>query len=167
MNVLTVTAYDAAGNTNSATLNVTYTPPDTTPPSIVSILPADGNPTNAATVSYTVTFTESVTGVDAADFTVSTGGDLAGAVVSNVQGDGPTRTVTVSMGTGNGTIWLSLNDSGTGIVDLAGNPLAGGYDAGNGYTIDRTPPVVVSCRVNPAVNPTNAPQVDYSVRKRQ
>ncbi len=33
-NVLTVTARDAAGNTSTDTLTVTYTPPDTTPPTV-------------------------------------------------------------------------------------------------------------------------------------
>ena len=45
-NLLSVTARDAAGQTRSATLTVTYTPPDTTPPA-VSII----TPTAAATYS--------------------------------------------------------------------------------------------------------------------
>ncbi len=47
-NVITVTARDAAGNTGSATLTVTYTAPETTPPTI-----AITSPTSSAT--YTTT----------------------------------------------------------------------------------------------------------------
>ena len=38
--------------------------PDTTPPTVLSSLRANANPTNAASVDFTVTFSESVTGVD-------------------------------------------------------------------------------------------------------
>ncbi|HSF70842.1 MAG TPA: choice-of-anchor Q domain-containing protein, partial [Methylotenera sp.] len=40
-------------------------------PTVSSIAPATPNPTNAATVNYTVTFSENVTGVDATDFAVT------------------------------------------------------------------------------------------------
>lgn len=40
-NTITVTAEDAAGNTGSATLTVTYTPPDTSAPTVVITNPSD------------------------------------------------------------------------------------------------------------------------------
>jgi len=45
------------------------------PPSVVSIVRAGSNPTSAATVTFTVTFSEAVTGVGTGDF-ILTGADL-------------------------------------------------------------------------------------------
>ena len=46
------------------------------------------SPTNAASVSWAVTFSEPVTGVDAADVALATAGSVSGAVVSAVTGSG-------------------------------------------------------------------------------
>jgi hypothetical protein len=52
-NVLTVTARDAAGNSGTATLTVTYTPPDTTAPTIAITSPTSGATysTNSSSIS--------------------------------------------------------------------------------------------------------------------
>ena len=139
---------------------------DLTAPGVVSILRGSTSPTNAASVSYGVTFSEAVMGVDAGDFTVNTTG-ITGASVSNVSGSGTTYTVTVNTGVGSGILRLDLVDNDS-ILDAVANPL-GGPGAGNGsyttglpYNIDKTPPTVVSIvRVNP--NPTNAASVNFSV----
>ena len=47
-NVLTVTARDAAGNTSTDTLTVTYTPPDTTPPTVTITTPTSDRRTARA-----------------------------------------------------------------------------------------------------------------------
>jgi hypothetical protein len=135
-----------------------------TPPFVQSINRADPNPTNAISVNYTVTFTESVTGVDTTDFTLSTTG-ISGASVASFSGSGSTRTVTVSTGSGDGTLRLDLVDDDT-ILDGDGNPL-GGTGAGNGnftgqtYTIDRTGPTVSIGA--PSVSDTNTGPVSYTV----
>jgi Galactose oxidase, central domain len=119
---------------------------DKTPPTVSSIVRADSNPTNAANVHFTVTFSESVTGVDTTDFSLATTGAVSGASISGVSGSGAIYTVTVATGTGDGTIGLNLVDDDS-VQDLATNKL-GGTGAGNGnftgevYTIDKTPPVV-------------------------
>ncbi len=101
------------------------------------------NPTNAATVAFSITFSEAVTGVDAGDFSLASSG-VTGASISGVSGSGATRTVTVNTGSGSGTIGLNLVDNDS-IVDGGGIPL-GGTGAGNGnqtgpvYTIDKAAP---------------------------
>ena len=90
--------------------------------------------TNGGTVVFRVTFAEPVTGVDVADFnltksgTASTGISLA--AVSQAVYD-----VTVTGVSGDGTLRLNLNASGTGIVDLAGNAASGAYTSGQTYTV--------------------------------
>ena len=114
---------------------------DRTVPVVSSIVRVDPTPTALSSVSWTVTFSESVTGVDTTDFTVAQAGGVSGAIVTGVSGSGSVYAVTVSTGTGNGTLGLNLADNDS-IVDVAGNAL-GGTGAGNGdfageiYTVDR------------------------------
>ncbi len=147
----TVTANIAAGvATDGANLNTASTSTDNTvtfiadatPPSVSSVDRADPNPSSAASVNFTVTFSESVTGVDLSDFTLTTTG-VSGTTVSNVSGSGDTYTVTVDTGTGNGTIRLDVLDDDT-ILDAASNPLAGGFTSGEVYTIDKSVNVEVT-----------------------
>jgi hypothetical protein len=135
---------------------------DTIAPTVTSITRASPNPTNAASVQFTVTFAEAVTGVDAADFSLATTGSLSGASVTGVSGTGANYTVTVATGSGSGTLRLDLNASGTGIQDLVGNPISGGYTTGEGYTIDKTAPTV-SFLLRASPNPTNAASVQFVV----
>ncbi|MEI7841672.1 MAG: DUF6701 domain-containing protein [Gallionellaceae bacterium] len=80
---------------------------------ISSINRANANPTTAATVSWTVIFNQSVSGVDASAFgLVATG--LTGTSIASVTGSGTTWTVTANTGSGIGT--LGLNQTGPGVV---------------------------------------------------
>jgi hypothetical protein len=103
---------------------------DTSSPTVVSSVRLNLNPTTAASVNFAVTFSEPVTGVDAADFTLATTGAVSGAVISGVSGSGATYTVTINTGSGSGTIRLDVADDDS-IVDVAANPL-GGSGASNG-----------------------------------
>ena len=108
-------------------------------PLVQSITRLDPGTTTAGTVRFNVTFAESVTGVDVADFAVRmNAGDLAGAAVQSVAGSGSVYEVTVSTGTGTGTLGLSVSD-GASIFDLNGDVLAKGYPGGEVYTVRPTP----------------------------
>lgn len=116
-----------------------------TAPRVVSITRASFDPTYPGkTVSWTVTFNGSVTGVDAADFVLTQAGGAAGAAITNVSGSGSTWTVTANTGTGTGgTVRLDLidNDSilGPGAVPLGGVGAGNGNFTGQAYTL--LPPV--------------------------
>ena len=97
---------------------------DTIAPTVQSINRVGTTPTNAASVSWTVLFSESVTGVDASDFALVTTGTVAGATITTVSGSGNQYTVTANTGTGNGTLGLNLVDNDT-ILDTSANPLGG------------------------------------------
>jgi hypothetical protein len=100
-------------------------------PRVTSIVRSDPNMTNAASVNFTVTFSETVieTGVDATDFTLVTDG-LTGTSITAVTGSGTTYTVTADTGTGSGIMRLDVVDDDT-ILDADSNPL-GGTGSGNG-----------------------------------
>jgi VCBS repeat-containing protein len=92
-------------------------------------------------VHYTLSYPEITFGVDASDFTLTTSGTVAGAAITGVTepgGPGAPYVISVSTGTGLGTIEVDLRSSGTGISDTAGN-LSGGA-TGPVYTVaDRAP----------------------------
>jgi beta-lactamase superfamily II metal-dependent hydrolase/DNA/RNA endonuclease YhcR with UshA esterase domain len=147
-----------AGNGNFTTGEV-YTI-DKTAPAVTSVVRAGANPTNAASVDFTVTFSESVTGVANGDFAITAGG-VTGASVTGVTGSGATRTVSVNTGSGDGTLRLDVVTGGT-IIDPAGNLLASGFTGGETYTIDKTAPSVSSI-VRASADPSSAATVDFTV----
>jgi hypothetical protein len=101
-----------------------------TPPVVLSILRADLNPTSAASVDFSVAFSEPVTGVEAGDFFLASSASISGAAVSAVSGSGHLYTVSTVTGAGDGTLRLDVLDDDS-IRDAAGQPL-GGTGTGNG-----------------------------------
>ncbi|MDD1012709.1 DUF4347 domain-containing protein [Pseudomonas rubra] len=122
-----------------------------------TLVAIDSNPTNAGSVRYTVTFSEAVNGVDTSDFTLVFTGSVSGSIASVVAVDARTYTVLINGLTGDGTLGLNLNDSGTDITDAAGNILAAGL-TGTLYSIDRVAPSIGSIDV-PAAGAYNAGDV--------
>ena len=121
-------------------------------PTVLSISRVSSTPTSAAALSWTVTFSEAVTGVDVADFVTVPGGTLGGIpAVTGVTGTGANYTVTASTGSGSGTLGLNLVDDDSIINNATPTPVPlGGAGAANGnftgefYTIDRTAPTVTN-----------------------
>jgi hypothetical protein len=160
----TATITDLAGNALSGlpfTGGQVYTV-DKTAPGVTAITRADPNPTNSASVTFVVTFTEAVTGVGVADFALTVTGGISGASVTGVSGSDAVYTVTVSTGTGDGTLRLDIPNTAT-ITDLAGNALSGlPFTGGQVYTVYKTAPGVASItRADP--NPTSAASVNFIV----
>lgn len=81
-----------------------------------------GPTTSASGVDYTVTFSESVTGVDASDFQLALTGGVTATTPVVVAGSGAVYTVTINGIAGSGTLGLNLVDDNS-IRDLDGNPL--------------------------------------------
>ena len=105
---LTATQSDAAGNTGtSGPQSVTL---DTTAPRVTSIVRAAASPTRAATVTWTVTFSEAVSGVLAQSFTLVRNGSGGDPAITSVSGSGTTWAVTATTGTGDWTLQLNLSN---------------------------------------------------------
>ena len=119
---------------------------DTDAPTVLSInrqTPSAAT-TNATSVTYRVTFSEAVTGVDTADFSLTTTSTVSGSLASVSASSGTVIDVTVNSITGNGTLRLDLNSSGTGISDTGGTAIATGYSSGQIYTFDHSAPTLLS-----------------------
>ena len=146
---------------------VTFSTIDTISPTVQSINLAGTTPTNAASVSWTVLFSESVTGVDASDFILATTGAVTGATITTVSGSGSQCATTASTGTGTGTLGLNLVDNDP-ILDLSANRL-GGTGLGNGnftgqsYTLDKTAPTVTINQASGQADPTGTTPVNFTV----
>lgn len=125
-----------AGITFSGTSSVLV---DSTAPTVKSITRVGSEITKGTTQQFTVTFSENVTNVDAADFTLVKTGSVTGSIAS-VSGSGSTYTVTVTGVGGDGDLKLNLNASATGIVDARSLAIATGYTAGERFAIDNSPP---------------------------
>jgi hypothetical protein len=160
-------------SSNKALTGTPYTGPvytiDKTPPTVVSINRTTATPTNMAGVSWTVTFSEPVTGVDTGDFALAASG-VTGAGSIAVSGSGTTYTVSASSGSGSGNLGLNLNDNDS-IIDAPGNKLggtgtgtAGSGGSGNGslagqvYAIDKLAPAAPTISSGPSGsgNPSTA-----------
>ncbi|MGE8444441.1 MAG: Ig-like domain-containing protein, partial [Comamonas testosteroni] len=144
------TLRDVAGNDMNLTLNnvgsTSSVIVDTVAPTPSAIVTLDPSPSNAGSVRYTVTFSEGVSGVDLSDFTLVGTGTAEGSLSVLQQIDARTYQITVSGVSGTGTLGLNLNGSGTGILDVAGNPLNAGL-SGASYSIDRVAPTITSVTV--------------------
>lgn len=131
---------DAAGNNNTADaqLQRTY---DGTKPS-VTIASATPNPTNSGTVSVSITFSESVTGFDDSDVSVS------GGTKSNFSGSGAAYSLDIIPSAG-GTV--SVDIAANAASDAAGNnnTAASQYQ----HVVDLTAPTV---SISSAADPTNS-----------
>ena len=103
-------------------------------PFVQAVVRTSANPAiQNSLVGYTVTFTTPVTGVDLADFRLTTAG-LTGAAVTDVTGSGATYAVTVATGapaSAGATLRLDVADDDS-IADAANAAPLGGAGAGGG-----------------------------------
>lgn len=128
------------------------------PVSVVSVTRASPNPTGAATVDFTVTFSGPVSNVTAPAFSITTTGGISGSPhTSGITGSGAIYTVTVNTGTGNGTLQLGV--TGISIINHLSNIP---YSTGEVYTIVRTAPTG-SLTINSGATYTNSPTVNLAI----
>ena len=130
---------------------------DQTPPTLLSInrLTPSATTTNASSVTFAVTFSEPVTGVDASDFTLNRPGGASNTTAATLEqgtGNGTVFDITVSGITGDGMLGLNLVDNGK-IHDLAGNRLvapsaAASFAPGVTYTSGSNPAFVAVGDIN-------------------
>ncbi len=133
---------DTAGNAMIANA-AAFVGFDSTPPT-ATITP-NGTAVNTSPITFTVTFSEPVTGVTLNDFGAV--GSVTGTLsVANLQAVSSTvYTVTVSGMTADEGVTLTLTAAGSGIQDTAGNALAA--NAAATVSFDTTPPTAVTTAV--------------------
>ncbi|MFZ6777240.1 Ig-like domain-containing protein [Undibacterium sp. Ji83W] len=132
-----VRATDAAGSAYEKNLVITVT--DNIAPFATAIKRVQSESSNLGTLEYKVSFSEAVTGVNPAAFSLLTTGNVSGSISGITQLDASNYIVSISNLTGDGTLGLNLKNTGTGILDKASLTLNGGF-TGQLYQIDHTRP---------------------------
>lgn len=104
-------ATNTAGTSYGSQVSFTTLAADTTPPTVASVtrLSPTGQATNSSTVTFRVTYSESVSGVATGNFAVApaNGSSVVGQV-TGVSGSGATRDVTVTISSGSGEFGLKV-----------------------------------------------------------
>ena len=122
---------------NNVVLSEAYPPS----PSVLGITGPTRRSNQSPNIDFTVTFSQSVTGVDETDFQLVAPG-LPDAVITGVSGSGISYMVSINTGSGKGSVHLNLIDNDTIVNDLS-SPLGGaGLNNGN-FTTGDTYPVVI------------------------
>ncbi|AWI25778.1 hypothetical protein HYN49_07615 [Flavobacterium pallidum] len=156
----------ATGWTNKLAGNYSVTGSDNIKPVCQSITLVGSPAANATSVSFTVTFDETVSNVSTDDFTVSTATGNASGTVSGVSGSGTTYTVSVSTATNTaGSFRLNLNGN-TNIVDAYGNGngtngTVAAFTTGATHTMDRINPTVTISSAQ--TSPTNVASITINI----
>ncbi len=157
VNVVTVTARDAAGNTATAVLTVTYTPTvDTTPPTVTTSTPVAGATGVAVNAPMTVTFSEAldVATVSSSTFELRNASNQVVATSATYQAatNGVSVTPSASLAPGVGyTLTVRGGAADPRVKDVAGNALAANYVVGFTTASNGCPCSIWSALAVPAV----------------
>lgn len=135
-------------------------------PRVTSITRMDPQSVPAGDMEFLVTFDHGVTGVDISDFSLTTTGSIAGAVIDHIHATANPAVyeVHVVSGTGTGTLKLNVVDNDT-ILSLGGAKL-GGVGLGNGsfsngqvYTVVQTAPGIQGVNIDDGTNQRSSIQL--------
>ncbi len=165
-NFADLTVGTPAGWTNKLGNNYSVTGSDNIKPVCQSITLVGSPAANATSVTFTVTFDETVTNVSTDDFTVATVTGNASGSVSAVSGSGASYTITVTTTTGTaGTFKVNL-DGDTNIVDAYGNGngtngIVAAFTSGGTHTMDRINPTVTISSAQ--TSPTNVASITINI----
>ncbi len=123
---------------------------ETTPPTIVSFAPVS-SPRNADAGTVNISFSETVTGVNISDFSLTRDGAPVSLAALTVNGSGKDYTLDLSSVTGDdGAYVFTLTGASSGITDLAANGLLD--NATSTWTTDST---LLCGTISPVASPRN------------
>lgn len=134
----------------------TYTVDNAGPTVTINQAIGQADPTGTSPISFTIVFSEAVSGFDASDVTL---GGTAGATTAVVSGGPTTYTVDVSGMTGDGTVTATVNASA--VTDALGNPSSASTSIDNTVTYDTSGPLVSIGA--PSVTTTTVGPVDFPI----
>jgi uncharacterized repeat protein (TIGR01451 family) len=123
-------AQDAAGNTNTAAVQLSRTFDSSAPSVTIEQAAGQPDPASSGPISFTVHFSEPVSGFSDADVNLGgTAGATTAVVSQSAPNDGTTYTVAVSGMTTSGTVIASVPTNA--VLDAAGNPNSASTSADN------------------------------------
>ncbi len=160
-------AHNANGIANDASADASVAF-DVTPPTVTVNQAADHpDPTKAATINFTVVFSEAVTGFETGDVTLDgstafvEGQTIPSPIVTAVGSDGTTYNVAVTGMSQSGDVIVTLL---AGVAqDDAGNLSLASTSTDNTVTYDITAPTVKIDRAETQADRTGAPEIEFTV----
>ncbi|HET6900801.1 MAG TPA: Ig-like domain-containing protein, partial [Vicinamibacteria bacterium] len=155
-------AQDAAGNSSALSTStdniVTF---DNVAPTVtINQAAGQADPTAAGPIQFTVVFSETVSGFNAADISLA-GSTVGGTLVANVTGSGATYTLSVTGMSGTGTLRASVVASAA--LDAAGNPSAASTSTDNTVVFDNVRPTVTINQAPGQADPAATLPVNFAV----
>jgi hypothetical protein len=158
------------GSGDKVTTKVDFTPFLNAPATCTAPTPAfptvtinqaagQNDPTNAAPINFTVTFSEPVTGFDASDVVL---GGTAGATTALVTGGPTVYNVAVSGMTGTGTVTASVI-AGAAISNATNNPNTASTSTDNTVVYDVTAPTVTINQAGGQSDPATSSPINFTV----
>lgn len=151
-----------------------YQAAGTRSPAVLSIQRVDPNPTAAGDIRFVITFSKPISGLDTSlpfsDLALTTSAGISGASILSVGAISETSyVVEVNTGAGSGEIRLDLLDDNS-ILNRAGIPLGGAnlgdgnFNAGESYTVVKTPPTSTLTSTSTPIStltltPTSTPMI--------
>ena len=138
---------DAAGNPLTVALNNVASTEGViisgSRPTVQSISLVENGAANTSSVTFSIVFSEAVTGVSLDDFVLTTTGSAAGTI-TGLTGAGTTYTVTVENLSGTGSVQLDLGITNADIMNSAANLLTEPFVTGQAHAVDRDTPLVAA-----------------------
>ena len=145
-------------NSNSATFSITF---DTVSPTVtIEQAVGQSDPTNATTINFTATFSDTVTGFTGSDVNLSAS-TTTGTLSAVVTGSGTTYNVAVSGMTADGAVISSIPAGAA--QDAAGNPNTASTSTDNTVTYIAGPLNVTVNQATGQNDPTNSVPVNFTV----
>jgi len=154
-------ANDSYGNTNEASTSTdnTVTRDLTSPTVTINQAAGQSDPTNSASINFTVVFSEPVTGFATGDVTIT--GTTTGTKVGTVTGSGSTYNVAVTGMSSDGNVIASILAARA--TDLAGNNNLASTSTDNSVTRDATAPTVTVVRAAGTTATSTATTLNFTV----
>ncbi len=148
---------DAFGNQNLAS-NALKISVDTSTP--VATFAQVATPRNIGVSSLDVTFTESVSGFDVSDLSLTFNGNPVSLSGASISGSGANYTISGLNTTAQGAYVLTLNFNASGISDAAGNAL--GANASVSWSVDTSSPAVAITSSTNNLNPGQNANITFT-----
>jgi len=155
-------ATDTAGNTSAASTSTDNSVFFGTGPSVtINQAAGQADPTNSSSISYTVHFSEAVTGFDGSDI-LFTGSTVGGTLAAGVTGSGQDYTVNVTGMSGAGTVVASVIAGAA--VSSVGAGSSASTSTDNTVTFDGISPTVTINQAVGQADPTNISSIKFDVK---
>ncbi|NUT35491.1 MAG: hypothetical protein HOV79_20755 [Hamadaea sp.] len=158
-------ATNGGGEPNAASTStdntVTWAPDATAPTVSIDQAAGQADPASTAPIVFAVTFSETVTGFDAADVSLA-GSTAGGTLAAAVSGSGPAYTVNVTGMTTAGTVVATIGAGAA--ADAAGNPSGASTSTDNTVTWTPVAPSVTIDQGPSQGDPTSTAPITFVVR---